>query len=88
MIFYDYSKSNTLNSDARKIFTLLTLLLQKKILYSQTHNNSLPSPASKIYKEMNPGHGKLFFKEILKNHRKEAYDWKTKTVFLEKIMVS
>lgn len=35
---------------------------------------------------MNPAFANVFFNEILKIHRKEAYDWKTKTVFLEKLL--
>ncbi len=36
---------------------------------------------------MNPEYAKLFFKGILKIHHKEAYDWKTKCIFLEKLLV-
>ncbi len=36
---------------------------------------------------MNPEYAKLFFKELLKIHHKEAYDWQTKAVFLDKLLV-
>lgn len=36
---------------------------------------------------MNPAYAKYFFKELLKIHNKEAYDWKTKCVFLDKLVV-